>query len=197
MEYNKRASIVVCLVIMVLLCLFGLFSCLSEKEDAEMKTDLPVDITNEITPVPTKVFVIDDKQDGNSGNKKELITIRYYAVSSSNAPNQAAEVVVEANEKISPEMVMEYFTDSLEDEEIDLKINSVTVKDKSCTVDFDSSVIKIAEKSAITEVHILDAISMSILDNCENLSEVLFTIDKKPYSTPNITFNEGEVYLSN
>ena len=43
---------------------------------------------------------------------------------------------------------------------------------------------------------ILDAYSMSIVDNC-NVDGVSFKIEGKAYSTQNITLNDGEVYLKN
>ena len=46
------------------------------------------------------------------------------------------------------------------------------------------------------EKMILDAYSMSIVDNC-NVDGVSFKIEGKAYSTQNITLNDGEVYLKN
>lgn len=197
MKNNKKAVIIICIVVVLLLGLLLLFGLLADRED-EKNPDIypPSNLADDPTPVPTRLIVIDGDSSTSTNLKTELVTLRYYSVSSSNIPNQTAEVVVEANKRIDPDLVLEYLVESLEDEEILLRVNKTSLNGSICNVDFDSSIGKISEKSAVMEVHILDAVAMSILDNCEDIRGVSFSIDGKRYETENIAFGEGEVYLS-
>ena len=57
------------------------------------------------------------------------------------------------------------------------------------------SIKAISEKNPRLEMLVLDAVAMSILDNCHEVTGVTFTIDKNTYSTANIQLNDKEVYL--
>lgn len=198
MNTYKKPVLIVCFAVVFLLALFLLYSLLADKEDGNIARpdDMHATGNEDASPVPTRLVVIDGNPGKNNDTKTELITLRYYSVSSTNSANQTAEVMIEAEKEITPELIMEYLMDSLEDEEILLKVNKITLEDMICNIDFDSSINYIAEDSAVTEVHILDAFAMSILDNCENVKGVSFTINGQRYKTMNITFSEGEVYLS-
>ena len=48
----------------------------------------------------------------------------------------------------------------------------------------------------VTETLILDALAMSVLDNCENVEKVTFTINGNAYKTSNRSLGEDETYMS-
>lgn len=196
MDTRTRKVILICAIGMLLLGLLALFFFETEREEQiDDNPAVPTEAADTSTPIPTRVIVLNDNQ-GDDSQKTELVMLRYYTVSSMNIPNKSAEVVIEAGQEVTPSLVMDYFLESLEDEEIVLDINKIDVRENVCNVDFGPSIKKLAEDSAITEVHILDAVAMGILDNCEGISDITFTIDGGRYKTENVILNEGEVYLS-
>ena len=52
-----------------------------------------------------------------------------------------------------------------------------------------------AKKDQKLEKLILDAYAMSIIDNCDDVEGVTFTISGKAYSTESIRLDGGKVYL--
>lgn len=185
---KKDIRFTICLVAIILLALLCIYSFLVDKEDERDKN--PGD--EEVTVVPTqRVIILPD------GENKKLVldTVRYYAVKLSGGKIESVEAAVGQGVEVSPKLISEYITDSLEDEEIDLNILGIEQKDGICIIDFDDEIVKIAKKDPNIEKLILDAYSMSIIDNCKEIDGVSFRINGKPYSTDNLTLKDQEVYL--
>ena len=60
---------------------------------------------------------------------------------------------------------------------------------------FDSSIESTAKKDPKLEKLILDAYAMSIVDNCDDVEGVTFTISGKAYLTDSVRLDGGKVYL--
>ena len=143
------------------------------------------DISDE--PDPTLVVT------GTEGSAQ--IQLRYYTVNVSNNTVRSAVSMVPENTKITPELIMSYVIFELEDESLDLAINSAKVESGICTVDFNDSVYAIASNGSALEYAILDASAQSILDNVAECKSVCFTINGQAYSTANISMDIDEIYM--
>ena len=185
---RKDIRFTICLVAIILLALLCIYSFLADKEEEGDKK--PGD--EGVTVVPTQRVIILP-----NGDDKNLVldTVRYYTVKLSSRKIESVEAAVGQGVEVSPKLISEYITDSLEDEEIDLNILGIEQKDGVCIIDFDDEIVKIAKKDPNIEKLILDAYSMSIVDNCSDVDGVSFRINGKAYRTDNLTLKDQEVYL--
>ncbi len=186
---KKDIRFVICLVVIMLLALLCIYSLLADKErDKDTHPDYP-----EVSITPTQRMII-----VTNGEKDVVLgTINFYTVRLSTRNIESVEVAVGQGAEISPELISGYVTDALEDEEIDLDILGIEIKNDICILNFGKSIKDLAEKEADIEKLILDAYSMSIVDNCAGLNGVTFRIEGEPYITRNIKLSDNEVYLKN
>lgn len=183
---KKDIRLAICLVVIILLGIFCLFRLFADKEIEEEGESN----NHQANPTP-KTFVISD----DDKNKVVLTGIKFYTVKLSTMNIESAEAAVDGKFELTPMHICEYVADALEDEEIEIKINSAELDDDICVVDMGDSIKAISEKNPRLEMLVLDAVAMSILDNCHEVTGVTFTIDKNTYSTANIQLNDKEVYL--
>ena len=185
---KKDIRVAICLLIIVLLAILGIYSLLAEKEDEEgSKVPLP-DAT--LAPTPRTIIL-------PGGEEKKLVlgTVRYYTVKLSTRNIESVEAAIGQGSEISPKQIAGYVTDALEDEEIDIEIKGIYLDEGICTLDFSQEIRKIAAKDSGLEKLILDAYAMSIVDNCQDIYGVSFKIEGESYSTGGISLKDGEVYL--
>lgn len=193
---KRDVRFVICIIAVFMLVLLCLFMCTAEKEDDAKKA--PV-VTMTVTPVPTKVFSIPDDNDktDNGENTRRLKIIEYYTITGSGSARiDTAENLVEENIIVTPELIVDFCLNSFTDEEIELEVSHIKTVDGICTIDFDDSIKAVAEEAGKTEDSILNALAQSVLDNCEEVDKVTFTINGGGYITANRTINLGEAYLS-
>ena len=187
---RKDIRFVICLVVIMLLALLCIYRILADKE---IEDENRPQVTNG-APSPTERTIIVS----NGANSNLVLgTIRFYTVKLSGRLIESVEVAVGQNVEVTPKLITEYITDALEDEEIDLKILRIINENGVCTLDFSESIKELADRDSEVEKLVLDAYSMSIVDNCQDVNSVTFNIEGKPYSTRNITLKDGEVYLKN
>ncbi len=185
---KKDIRLAVCIVAIILLVILCIFVLLSEKEKEE---DLTGPGITENIPTPRIIVV---PTTGNN-NGDILKSVRYYVIKLSGLKLDTAETAIGSKVTVTPEMISEYVTDALEDEEINVAINDISVKDDICIIDFDDSIENIAKKDQKLEKLILDAYAMSIVDNCDDVEGVTFTISGKAYLTDSVRLDGGKVYL--
>lgn len=185
---KKDIRLAVCIVAIILLVILCIFVLLSEKEKEE---DLTGPGITENIPTPRIIVV---PTTGNN-NGDILKSVRYYVIKLSGLKLDTAETAIGSKVTVTPEMISEYVTDALEDEEINVAINDISVKDDICIIDFDDSIESIAKKDQKLEKLILDAYAMSIVDNCDDVEGVTFTISGKAYLTDSVRLDGGKVYL--
>jgi len=177
-----------------LLCAFSVFICavlISCKKEPWPDTD------PDISAVPSGF----DDPEGPSVSKYELpnndtsvTKLGYYSVDSSGRIIRATSLVSESKE-ITPELIIGYVTDSLEDESIVLKVDSISIEGKTCVISFDDSIRTVASEGIKLETAVLDAISQSILDNIDSVDAMCFRINNEAYSTTNLKFSIDSVYM--
>ncbi|MBR4724902.1 MAG: GerMN domain-containing protein [Lachnospiraceae bacterium] len=162
---------------MIVLCAF-LVSCKSGKVDP---------------PGP------DDKEDPKATsyvipNSAGVSKVSYYSVSADGRISTAS-FLVDDSTAITPELILGYFTDALEDESIDIVIDDTSVVDGICRISFDDSIYDVAAMGKQVEQSVLDAAAQSILDNIEDVKGVSFYINGKEYSTKNYTLVLNSIYM--
>ncbi|MCR4991745.1 MAG: hypothetical protein K6A45_01745 [Lachnospiraceae bacterium] len=187
---KKDIRLAVCIVAIILLVILCIYVLLSEKEKEEDLTD-PNGTENR--NVPTQRIIVVPTTGNNNGGV--LKSVRYYVIKLSGLKLDTAETAIGSEVTVTPEMISEYVSDALEDEEINVAINAISVKDNICIIDFDDDMKSTAKKDQKLEKLILDAYAMSIIDNCDDVEGVTFTISGKAYSTDSIRLDGGKVYL--
>ena len=183
---KKRAFTLIFLIGFIIACAFTV-SC--RKKD-------PAVTDPDVTQQPTN---IDEKEDPKATsyevlNNPEVTKIGYYSVDSSGKIKRATSLVVDPS-SITPELILSYFVDSLEDESIMLEIDDVSVENNICHISFNDSIYDVASMGKNVETAVLDAAAQSILDNIENVTGVSFYIKNKKYSTANYDFTLNSIYM--
>lgn len=145
-------------------------------------TDDPDDVDITGTPVIT-------------GESYNLIMVRFYSVDASNASVRNATVMERDDVAITPERILGYLIDSLEDESVTLGFNSVSVNNGQVIIDFDDTIKKISKTSTDLELAVLDAAAQSILDNVEGCQSIIFHINDGAYKTDNLSFGYNDSYM--
>ena len=142
---------------------------------------------------------IDEKEDPKATsyevlNNPEVTKIGYYSVDSYGKIKRATSLVVNQS-SITPELILSFFIDSLEDESIELEIDDVSVEDNICHISFNDTIYDVAAMGKNDERAVLDAAAQSILDNIEDVTGVSFYINNKKYSTTNYDFTLNSIYM--
>jgi len=184
---RKDIRIAICLVGIILLVILCIYRLLADKEiedDGKQNPEIS-------SAVPTPRVIVDPK----GTNSDILQAITYYIVDVSEKNTKPVEAVVGKKEEITPEHIIEYITDDLEDEEIEISIEKVLTEGNLCIVDFNEVMIGTVEKNPELEKLILDAIAKSLLDNLQDVNEVSFRIAGKPYKTSTFELKDKEGYL--
>lgn len=148
--------------------------------DDNNQPDDPDDIT--VTPVIT-------------GDDYNLIVVRFYTVNATNSMVKTATVMEREDVAITPEKILDYVIDSLEDESITLSYNSVAANNGNIIIDFDDSIIRISRSSADLEMAVLDAAAQSILDNIDGCQSIIYRINGGAYKTDNLSFGIDYSYM--
>ena len=119
---KKDIRLAVCIVAIILLVILCIFVLLSEKEKEEDLTDPGI-----TENVPTPRIIVVPTTGNNNGDI--LKSVRYYVIKLSGLKLDTAETAIGSKVTVTPEMISEYVTDALEDEEINVAINDISVKD--------------------------------------------------------------------
>ena len=183
---KKDIRIAICVVGIILLVILCIYRLLADKEIADENNQNPI-VT---APVPTERVLVDPK-DG----KAELTSVNYYIVDISTKAIKPAVAVTGKKEDVTAAHIVEYITDALEDEEIELTIKDIVTDNGLCIVDFDENIYKIIKDTPDLEKPILDAVAMSLVDNLQEINEVSFRIAGQPYSTSAFQLKDKEGYL--
>lgn len=174
--------------IIVLSVLFFACACSGNKQGFDNTKKTPTEsLTDDsddtsVTPVIT-------------GENFNLIAMKYYIVNASNSTLKTTTAMIRDDAEITPKLILDYICDSLEDESVTLSYKSIEVNDGICTINFDDSIIRIAEQNADLEEAILDAASQSILDNIEGCRGISLMINDGEYSTQNLKFSLTDIYM--
>lgn len=141
----------------------------------------------------------DDTEDTNvtpviTGEAYNLIMVHFYTVDAASASVKSATVMEREDVELTPERVLGYLADSLEDESVTLNINSATENNGNIIVDFDDSIKIISQQSADLELAVLDAAAQSILDNIK-CGSIIFRIGGEAYRTANLSFGIDYSYM--
>ena len=142
-----------------------------------------------------------EETEGSQSSKYELpdenipaVKIGYYTVNSKGVIVRATSLI-SGSTVITPDLILGFLVDSLEDESVALGFDSVGIENSLCIISFDDSIYDIADQGVVLETAVLDAISQSILDNLDSVDGICFRIKGQAYSTANYSFAFDSVYM--
>ncbi len=182
---KKDIRFAICLVVIFLLAILCVYKLLAEKEsEAENNTG-----GYELTVIPTPRTIV-DPVDG-----KERTVIEFYKINLRKMETVSAETAIEGGTEITPNLICDCVCEALEDEELKIVVRKTSISKGVCTVDLDEEIKSVSESDPQVEKLILDAFSMSILDNCKDIEAVSFTIMGEEYSTKNIKIESDKTYI--
>ncbi|MBR4343840.1 MAG: hypothetical protein IKP88_14285 [Lachnospiraceae bacterium] len=183
---RKDIRFAICFVVIMLLVILCIYRYLADKEIESERSG-----TGTTGAVPTSItHVITDSE-----GEVILHRIRYYTIKLSQMDIETADAVIGENAEVTPLLICEYVSDSLEDEEIEITVKGAQLKDRLCIVDLGRDILEVSKKDRQLEKLILDALAMSIVDNCKDVEGVSFSIENQPYSSSWIKLESEEVYL--
>ncbi len=127
-------------------------------------------------------------------NNTGISKISYYTVTSGGKVRGASSLISESTQ-ITPELVLSYFIDSLEDESIILELDEVKVDESVCIISFTRTINDIAALGKDFESAVLDAAAQSVLDNFDDIDGVSFRIEGEAYATANYSIKPDSIYM--
>ena len=173
----KRSAHISIIIVMIVLC--ALLSACSKKPDVPAGSD------DKDEPKVTSYSI---------PNSSGVSKVSFYSVTS-DGRILGASFLVDDSTSVTPDLILGYFTDALEDESINITINDTSIVDGICRISFDDSIYDVASMGKEVEQAVLDAAAQSILDNIDNVSGVSFYINDREYSTKNYTLDLKSVYM--
>lgn len=123
------------------------------------------------------------------------VRINYYTVDAKTDQLRMAAAMLNADEKLTPSLVLSYIVDSLEDSSVILGIDSVNTDGDLCVISFDSSIKDISVSDPDLEEVILDACAQSIIDNFDDINRICMRILGEAYITEGHTFAFDYIYM--
>lgn len=121
--------------------------------------------------------------------------ILIYTINSDTADLETLTVLIPTETKVTPELVVDYVVESLEDRSVMVGIDSVTQKDDAVIVSFKSNQPPVANVGGGIENSILDAIAQSIIDNNLGYRKVIYRVEGNAYISGHYQLGIDEVYL--
>lgn len=154
-------------------------------EEGAEPTKSPDDTTplTETTPTPSDIQPI------------ENIDLPLYTVNVDTGEIEAVTALVPANEKITPELVVEKVVESMADRSIKVGIEKVSTEKDAVIVSFYKDKAPLSEIGSSYEAAILDAIAQSLVDSLPDYNKVIFRAEGQAYVGSHIELGINEVYL--
>ncbi len=132
-----------------------------------------------------------------TGKDFKLVPHMIYSVDATSESVVNQTIMLDESTEVTPELIIDYITEALKDESVKLSFTGIEYSNGRCIVDFDDSIVSIAESSADLEDAVLDAIAQSVLDNVKGCMEIVYRINGQKYSTANRVFDLDYVYMDN
>lgn len=123
------------------------------------------------------------------------VRINYYTVDAKTDQLRMAAAMLNADQQLTPSLVLSYIVDSLEDSSVILGIDSVITDGDLCVISFDSSIKDISISDPDLEEVILDACAQSIIDNFDDINRICMRILGEAYITEGHTFAFDYIYM--
>lgn len=173
-----------------LLCLF----CIGMLVGCGQKPKkLPQDVFPSVTPIPSQEVI--EPVSGQSSSLVSTKTIQYYSVNSITEQKEPMIAMLSATTEVTPELIMEYVLDSMDEQEILIEVDSLVKQEDTIVVNFSdrTEFLKLAGNKLENEI--LDSIAQSLLDNLDAYSKVIYRVMEEAYKSENNSFPIDYVYL--
>ena len=169
---------------LIAVCLVSIIACRKDKPaEEEIVTPIPTAGIAEVTPAVTV-------------SPAATKNITYYTLSGNMEKEEMTMLLAEAAE-LTPEYLVDYVAQSMEDVSINVEVDSVTVSGSAVIVSFKEDTAPVRDTGADVEDAILDAIAQSILENFLEYTKVIYRVMGQGYVSENKRFGLNHVYLEN
>jgi len=121
--------------------------------------------------------------------------LQVYTVNSITAEIEPVTALVPQNSKITAQLVVDTVVESLADQSIIIKVDSVTTEDDKIIVSFDKDKAPYSDMGSGYEAAILDAIAQSLIDNLKEYKKVIYRIENNAYVSGVFEYGINEAYL--
>lgn len=158
-------------------------ACGKGEQEEDPNTAIPTLGADELTPAVTFM-------------PSNMKNITYYTLSESMEKEEMTAVLPE-NTELTPEYLVNYVTETMDNVFVTVKVDSVTVSGQSVIVSFKEDTIPVCNADAELEDEILDAIAQSILENFEEYTSIIYRVMGQAYISDNRSFSLNHIYLGN
>lgn len=171
-----------------------------DKEGTDSK-DTEVSNNN---PVESQTKNTDDNGDNPSAEITPTVNniqpianteLMIYTVNVDSAEIEAITAVVQQDMEITPELIVTKVAESMEDQSLNLGIQSVTTEKDNIIVSFYSDQPPLSGVGGGLEEAILNALAQSLMDNLTDYRGVIFRSEGNAYVSGHIELGIDEVYL--
>lgn len=175
-------------VLLMLLCAALVFcGCDSHPDPVSTVEDDPENEAPNV--IENQVFNLNG-EDSGEGFK----SVRYYTVDVDSCSITGAYFALGISDEITPELVLSFLADSLDDSSVHIGFDSIEVENGTCVVSFDDGMLAFADNPKLEDA-ILDAAAQSLLDTVAECKRIVFRINGEAYTTSNNSFGINEIYM--
>ena len=175
----------------------------SGSNNVKQQVKSPEDIDEPETVADETNSDIDDNNQNEASKVNTLADIQpvanteimIYTINAETAEIEAVTALIPEGHVINPETIVDTVIESMADKSLMVGVESVTTKNDSIIVSFDSKLLPSANVGAGVEVAILDAIAQSLIDNLTNYEKVIYRIEGNAYASGHIELELDEVYF--
>ena len=118
-----------------------------------------------------------------------------YTVNSTTAEIEPVTALIPEDTKITARLIVDTVVESLADQSIIIKIDSVTTEDDKVIVSFKKDKAPYSDLGSGYEAAILDAIAQSLVDNLSGYNKVIYRIENQPYVSGVFEYGIDEPHL--
>jgi hypothetical protein len=161
------------------------------------ETDNPSDATNEEADDKSKETTNSTENEATSTpeveDQKEL---PIYTINNDTLEKEDYTDMIPKNQEVTAEFIVSEVVKVFEENGLTVGINSVTTKNDTIYVDFQSDKAPLVNVGSGVEATILDCIAQSLVDNLEGHNKVVYHVDGKAYESGHIVLELNDVYLN-
>jgi hypothetical protein len=123
------------------------------------------------------------------------IDLPIYTVNADTGEVEPITALVPEGSEITPEFIVDTVVESMADQSIVVGIEGVTLEDDAIIVSFMKDKAPGTNSGAGYEASVLDAIALSLIDNLNDYSKVIYRINGEAYISGHIELGIDEIYL--
>lgn len=121
--------------------------------------------------------------------------LQVYTVNGGSGDIEPVIALVPQDSKITAQLIVDTVVESLADQSIIIKVDSVSTEGNKIIVNFTKDKAPFSDMGSGYEGAILDAIAQSLVDNLKEYSKVIYRIENQPYVSGAFEYGINEAHL--